>query len=55
MKCHLMQNPKHKLSAEDKRKLQGIVNEYITLSTVVGEKKALEIVKEKEMVGADND
>ena len=46
MKCYVMQKPKHKLSAEAKKKLQGIVNEYLALSTVVGSEKALDIMKE---------
>ena len=46
MKCYAMQKPKHKLSAADKKKLQGIVSGFVALSTVVGPEKALEIVKE---------
>lgn len=45
MKCHLMQRPKHRVSTEDKKKAQKIVNEYMALSLAVGPKKALEIMK----------
>ena len=48
MKCQLLQKPKYKLSVADKKKLQGIVNQYLTLSTVVGVEKASEILKDKE-------
>lgn len=54
MKCHLMQKPKHKLSAKDKRELQGKVNAFLSLSIAVGAKRALEILKESE-VEADNE
>lgn len=49
MKCHLMQKPKYKnkLSTADKKKLQGVVNEYLALSTVVGVEKASEIIKKE--------
>ncbi len=46
MKCYAMQRPKHRLSTEDKKKLRGVVNEYLALSTVVGSEKALEIMEE---------
>lgn len=45
MKCFLMQRPKHRVSAEDKKKSQKIVDKYMTLSLAVGPKKALEIMK----------
>ena len=49
MKCHLMQKPKHKnkLSSEDKRKVQGIVNNFINLSFVCGAEKAMETIKKE--------
>lgn len=49
MKCHLMQKPKrkNKLSAEDERKLQGTINDFMNLSFVYGAKKALEIIKQR--------
>ena len=57
MKCHLMQKPKRKtkLSAEDKRKLQGTINNFMNLSFVYGAKKALEILKNNETVGTENE
>lgn len=45
MKCYLMQKPKHKISAENKKKLQNIVNKYMASSLIVGHEKALEILK----------
>lgn len=47
MKCYAMQKPKHKLSAKAKKELQKDINEFMTLSTVVGSKKALEILKQR--------
>ena len=47
MKCHLMQKPKHKLSAEAKKKLQKDCDDYIKLSMIYGHKKALEILKQR--------
>ena len=49
MKCHLFQKSKHKnkLTAEDKRKVQGIVNNFINLSVVCGVEKASEIMKQQ--------
>lgn len=46
MKCYAMQRPKHRLSTADKKKLQGLVTEYMALSTVVGAEKALDIMQE---------
>ena len=52
-----MQKPKRKtkLSAEDKRKLQGTINNFMNLSFVYGAKKALEILKNNETVGTENE
>lgn len=46
MKCYAMQKPKHKLSAEAKKKLRKDISEFVALSTVVGAEKALKILKE---------
>lgn len=48
MKCYLKhkQKSKHKLSSQDRKKLHGLVNEFMSLSIVVGPEKALEILKE---------
>lgn len=44
-----MQKPKHKnkLSAEDKKKLQGTINDFMNLSFVCGAEKAMEIIKQR--------
>lgn len=48
MKCYLRhkQKSKHKLSSEDRKKVQGRMNEFMSLSIAVGSKKALEILRE---------
>lgn len=52
MKCYAMQKPKHKLSAKAKKELQKDITEFIALSTVVGSKKALKILKENKNNGS---
>ena len=47
MKCYLMQKPKHKLSAEAKKKIQKDCDDYVKLSVIYGHKKALEILKQR--------
>ena len=42
-----MQKPKHKLSAEAKKKIQKDCDDYIKLSVIYGHKKALEILKQR--------
>lgn len=46
MKCHLMQKPKHRMSKETEKKLQGVINNYVSLSLAVGAEKALKIMRD---------
>ena len=55
MKCwHITKTRKNKLSSIEKKELQQMVAEYVQNSLIVGPKKALDVMKMKDVEGKDN-